>query len=151
MKSIVSIRPGTSVIGKMLFPARRHSLYFFQNPWLKKRVFSATFLGFKERALEIDVLTSGYPIMGKSLMTKAVIGRHMIAFAESLPPEKAEVVMAQNGEVDLRETAGLFRRDPGQIRQIVAIQTLLPRLHPCSFWIELCWGICKNPQIRTER
>ena len=69
-------------------------------------MFSATFLGFKERALEIDVLTSGYPIMGKSLMTKAVIGRHMIAFAESLPPEKAEVVMAQNGEVDLRETAG---------------------------------------------
>ena len=61
--------------------------------------------GEKERALEVYALTSRYPIMEKSPMTRAVVGRHLTAVADSLPPKKVKATMARGQEFDLWETA----------------------------------------------
>ncbi|UCC53015.1 MAG: hypothetical protein JSV68_03430, partial [Anaerolineaceae bacterium] len=59
----------------------------------------------KGRALEIYGLTSRYPVTGESPVTRQVIGRHIVAVAETLPPDIAKAAMARGRELDLWETA----------------------------------------------
>jgi predicted ATPase len=61
--------------------------------------------GEKERAVEIYALTSRYPIVEKSPMTRAVVGRHLAVVAESLSPDTVEAALARGRELDLWETA----------------------------------------------
>jgi tetratricopeptide (TPR) repeat protein len=61
--------------------------------------------GEMEWAVEIYALTSRYPIVEKSLMTRAVVGRHLTTVAEFLPSKTAKAAVARGQELDLWETA----------------------------------------------